>query len=485
MKYEPTLMSVKKHEVPEWFHDAKFGIFIHWSISSVPAFAAIGRGDFNEIITKEGIGSQFKNNPYAEWYLNSMKIPGSLTKEYHLKTYGEDFKYEDFIPEFNKEIQKWNPEEWADLFKKAGARYVVLVTKHHDGFLLWPSEHPNPKRENYAASRDIVGELTSAVKKKNLKMGLYYSGALDWTFNEKPIKDVPSFLTNGPKSREYIDYVNAHWYELIDRYEPAILWNDIGYPPGTNVYKIFSYFYNKIDEGLVNDRWLQAPKWIRAFVTTWLGGKIATWVANRMIKKGAVSLHSKHFDYVTPEYTTFKEIKHKKWECTRGMGNSFGYNAQEPPNNYLTVEELVQLLVDIVSKNGNLLLNLGPMKDGTIPEIQKEHVLGLGAWLEKNGDAIFGTRPWVRAEGMSSGGIEVRFTQKGEVLYFILLGVPNENLVIIESIKAPENAKIIQLENGDSLSWNQNGENLEINTLGKSSSGPAVAFSMTPKPIQS
>ncbi|MFX1457490.1 MAG: alpha-L-fucosidase, partial [Promethearchaeota archaeon] len=179
MKFEATQESIKKHEVPEWFHDAKFGIFIHWSLSSVPAFAITGIDLVDSM--KKGIEEHFKNNPYAEWYLNSLRISGSPTQIYHEKTYGTDFSYSDFVPIFNEEIKKWDPDEMAELFNKAGAKYVVLVTKHHDGFLLWPSDYSNPKKENYHASRDIVGELTAAVKKRGMKMGFYYSGALDWS----------------------------------------------------------------------------------------------------------------------------------------------------------------------------------------------------------------------------------------------------------------------------------------------------------------
>jgi len=121
----------------------------------------------------------FKNNPYAEWYLNSLRISGSPTQEFHKKEYGENFSYDNFKSIFNKELERWNPQEWAELFKNAGAKYVVLVTKHHDGFLLWPSKYPNPIKKNYLASRNIVNELTNSVKNEGLKMGFYYSTSFD------------------------------------------------------------------------------------------------------------------------------------------------------------------------------------------------------------------------------------------------------------------------------------------------------------------
>ena len=140
MSFEPIKSSIRKHKLPDWFNDAKFGIFIHWGLFSVPAFAA------KELIFGEAakVGEEyyFKNNPYAEWYLNTLRITGSPTQDYHAREYGKDFSYDNFVPIFNDELEKWDPLEWAELFKSAGARYVVLVTKHHDGFLLWPYAPP-------------------------------------------------------------------------------------------------------------------------------------------------------------------------------------------------------------------------------------------------------------------------------------------------------------------------------------------------------
>ena len=172
MKYTPDKKSIRQHEVPEWFHDAKLGIFIHWGLYSVPGFAVTGM-DLGESM-KKGLEVHFKNNPYAEWYLNTLRIPGSPTQKYHKETYGENFSYDDFVPMFNEAIKKWNPNEWAEFFKNIGAKYVVLITKHCDGFLFWPSKQQNPNKDNYIAIRDIVGELTEAVRKNGMKMGFYY-----------------------------------------------------------------------------------------------------------------------------------------------------------------------------------------------------------------------------------------------------------------------------------------------------------------------
>jgi len=482
MKYEPTRESVSKHEVPEWYHDAKFGIFIHWGVYSVPAFAVTGV-DMIEIIKAKGFKGQFRNNPYAEWYLNSLRIQGSPTQKHHLETYGEDFDYDDFIPMFNDAIKKWNPDEMAGLFKKAGARYVCLVTKHHDGFLLWPSEYPNPSKDNYMASRDIVGELSKAVKGKGMRMTFYYSGALDWSFNPNPIKDVPSFLSNGSTTPEYTEYANKHWYELIDKYGTDILWNDIGYPPDTNMYELFAYYYNKNPDGVINDRWMQVGNRLRKIVKLPLIRNIVNWVAKRVfISSKSATPANFHCDYRTPEYKSMSEVQEYKWESTRGIGNSFSYNKEEKDEDYLTSEELIHMFVDIVSKNGNLLINVGPMADGTIPEIQQKCLLGLGKWLDVNAESIFGTRPWIRAESETTDGIAIRYTQKPEALYAIILDKPKTSEITIESLIVDESAKISIIGIEGSLEWTQQEENLAIKVPDNLEDFPAYALKITPKP---
>ena len=457
MKYTPEKSSLKQHEVPDWFHNAKFGIFVHWGLYSVPAFAITGIDLVNSM--KRGPEEHFKNNPYAEWYLNSLRIKGSPTQKFHDQTYGSNFSYDDFIPIFNKEIEKWNPDEMADFFKKAGAKYVVLGTKHHDGFLLWPSDYKNPNKEEYHASRNIVGELTKSVKKRGLKMGFYYSGALDWSFNPNPIIDGKSFVKNGPDSIEYTKYANNHWYELIDKFEPIILWNDIGYPPNTNVYEIFSYFYNKFPEGVINDRWRQSHK--------------------SEFKHPTV----RFWDFTTPEYEKMPKITNYKWESTRGIGNSYGYNKMETEIDYLTSKELIYLLIDVVSKNGNLLLNVGPKVDGSIPDLQKKAILGIGKWLEVNGEAIFETRPWIKAEGETLEKIPIKFTQKDKVLYIHLLIDTNVNEITICDLRIIENSKIKILGYEEPLKWQQVNNHLRISIPHNLKNSAAYVLKLTPKPI--
>ena len=482
-KFQPTFKSVKTHEVPDWYHDAKLGIFIHWGLFSVPAFAPTGKGENLKILEKEGWKAYYAHNPYAEWYINTMKIPGSSTQKYHIETYGEDFSYEDFAPLFNEASTKWNPEEWAKLFKKVGAKYVVLVSKHMDGFLLWRSKHPHPKKENYHSNRDIVGELTEAVKARDMKMGLYYCSGLDFTFNDIIIQDAVDEFTNTPNTKDYIDLMESHWRELINLYKPSIIWNDVGYPRDANSAELFAYFYNKISDGVVNDRWMQVSKFLSKFANTKIGRKIICWYVKRLfLTEGMVTQNPPHCDFSTQEYSTYSNIMEQKWEANRGIGTSFGYNKAEKAEDHFSVEELIRFFVDIVSKNGNLLLNLGPKADGTIPDIQLNRVLGLGKWLETNGQAIFRTRPWIRAEGITTEGIGVRFSQKLDSLFVFLLDTSNESTITIKSLKLNSDTKISWLGYDESINWNQNGENLTIYIPKNLKESPVYTLKITPKP---
>jgi alpha-L-fucosidase len=380
---------------------------------------------------------------------------------------------------FNTKTVQWDPGKMADVFSRIGARYVVLTTKHHDGFLLWPSDTPNPNKQDYCASRDIVSELAAAVKARGMRMGVYYSGALDWSFTTKPIDGIVGLLDSGPTDPAYARYVDTHFTELIDKIEPSILWNDIGYPPDGDSEQIVAYFYNKIQDGVVNDRWSKSTKWFRMLVRQFPNNKVIEWLINRLIASEGLSGElptNAHFDFRTPEYATFREIKETKWECCRGMGRSFGYNHLERDEHHISVADLIHSFVDIVSKNGNLLLNVGPMANGTIPDLQLERLLGLGGWLDVNGDAIFGTRPWVRAEGRTREGMPVRFTTSGDALYAIVLGVLKSNRVVIRDLDVADQSTIHMLGSSDSLLWRMNGTDLDIVLPQEAGTTCAVAF---------
>ncbi len=213
---------------------------------------------------------------------------------------------------------------------------------------------------------------------------------------------------------------DAHWRELIERYKPSILWNDIGYPETGDVSHIFADYYNNFPEGVVNDRW-------------------------EIRKEGA---EPRHHDFETPEYKTMDDIYPEKWETCRGMGYSFGYNHVEGPEQTIKEAELIHLLIDVTAKNGNLLLNVGPKADGSIPEIQEQRLRALGSWLDTNGEAIFGTRPWDRASGKTGAGIDVRFTRKGDAIYAILLSRPEGGEITIEGITPAEDALVSMFGSG-------------------------------------
>jgi alpha-L-fucosidase len=475
MPYEPTWESVRQHPVPDWFHNAKLGIFIHWGLYSVPAWAPL-TGELGKVVEEQGWGAWFARNPYAEWYLNSIRVPGSVSRQYHVETYGESFAYDDFVPVFNEAVEQWDPAAWASLFRQVGAQYVVLTTKHHDGFLLWPSRRPNPFKGGYHARRDLVGELSAAVRAEAMRMALYYSGGLDWTFNDTVIANITDIMRAVPQQSEYVAYADAHWLELIDRYAPVVLWNDIAYPAASDLPRLFSHYYNTVPEGLINNRFTQSFE---------IGAE------------GAEIMGGKHFDFTTPEYATHYTYTESKWEATRGIGFSFGYNRNEGPDAYLSVPELVRSFVDIVSKNGNLLLNVGPMADGTIPTLQRERLEALGAWLRVHSEAIFDTRPWHRVEGLcvSPAGVDlpVRFTQKAGTpdtpegtVYATVLATPAPGVVVLKGLGATAGTRVSLLGGPGSLSWQQVEAGLRVTVpdpLPDALAGaPAWTLAMTPQP---
>ena len=443
MTFEPTLESVKAHKNPAWYLNAKLGIFVHWGLYSVPGWAPHG-GDIGEILQQGGWREWFRSNSYAEWYLNSLKFEDGPTRVYHNKTYGRDFDYDDFAAAFNQAAAGWDPNEMASLFSEVGARYVVLTSKHHDGFTLWDTDIPCPRKDSYFTKRDLVGDLTAAVRNHGMRMGLYYSGGLDWAFNEARIEDVDEVWSTIVEEPEFVAYSVAHWKELIDRYQPALMWNDIGYPAAADLGELFAYYYNRVPEGVINDRFTQARDQVPQ-----AGEPLAP-------PRGP------HYDFVTPEYTSFDEIQSEKWESCRGIGHSFGYNRNEGDAQLLAVDELIRLFVDIVSKNGNLLLNVGPMADGAIPENQAKRLRSLGRWLTRNGEAMFDTSPWIRAEGKTAQGIELRFTRGDNALYVTLLGTPAESEIGIEGLEAPATASIQLLGQNQDLAWRQDGADLSL-----------------------
>jgi alpha-L-fucosidase len=479
--YEPTLESLKQHTLPNWFRDAKLGIMISWGLYSIPAWA-VPCGPQPEVARKKGYRYVYRNNPYAEFYWNTLKIKDSPTRQFHFQTYGEQFAYPDFADQFNVAAERWDPGAWAGLFSRIGARYVVLVTKHHDGFLLWPSRTPNPYRPGFRARRDITGELTEAVRAHGMRMGLYYSGGPDWWFEPRTIANEIDFTQAIPQSAEYVAYVNRHWRELIERYQPSILWNDIGFPVGLDVKALYADYYNQNLDGVVNDRSLQAD--VRKLAAS-APGRLFIRLLLRLAMKSLSSgkpFEGIHADFRTPEYETVSHLTNIKWETTRGLGYSFGYNQNETAEHMLSVEQLVHMLADTVSKNGNLLLCIGPKADGSIPDLQQERINGLGDWLAANGEAIYDTHPWTMAETKTDGGTPVRFTAKGDCLYAILLGTPTQREVRLPALRFDPVSTISLLGEAAALNFAWSDGQAAIHLPELSTKSPAHTLKIFPIP---
>ena len=404
------LEQLAAHPLPTWWQDAKLGIFVHWTMASVPAYAPIGRDPF-ALAREEGEWAAFAKTPYVEWYQNSVAIPGSPAAEHHRTTYG-DRPYDAFRDEWTAAHAGWDAGAWAELFARAGAAYCVMVTKHHDGYCLWPTEVPNPHRPGWASARDLVGECAAAVRAAGIRFGTYYSGGLDWTFQGLGIQSWQTLFAAIPQSPEYHAYADAHWRELMDRYSTEMLWNDIGYPGfGPGAEQLMADFYARTPYGVVNDRF------------DIIGTRTGT----------------AHADFVTPEYSSGPPPEGRAFEVCRGIGTSFGYNALETEASYLAAADLVRLFVDIVADGGNLLLNVGPMASGAIPWAQRQRLLALGDWLAVNEPAIRGSQPAATSRGATTEGITVRYTRGADgATYAIVCGRPSGAVVEIAGLPAGE-----------------------------------------------
>lgn len=447
--YQPTWDSLDRRQTPAWFTDAKFGIFIHWGLYSVPAYAPVIPGKLG----------------YAEWYWHQLTEGRDNPKAneietgtwaFHQKVYGPGYPYQNFAPQFKAEL--FDPDYWATALAGSGAKYVVLTSKHHEGFALWPSKEASASwgrpwnAVEIGPRRDVLGELSDAVRSKGLRMGYYYS-LYEW-YN-------PLWL--GDRQRYVREHMFPQFKDLVTRYKPSVIFSDGEWDLDSADWhspELLAWLYNESpvkDEVVVNDRW------------------------------GKDTRH-KHGGYWTTEFTAGMATGNHPWEENRGMGFSFGLNRAETLQDYHSGRELVVMLVDIVSRGGNLLLDIGPAADGAIPVLMQERLKQIGDWLAVNGEAIYGTRPWTASRQWSPGeqpktdysseyqsaydvsrltqkpepgkaGIEAFFTTKGNDVYAILPRWPGRSFVWknLDGVK-----QVALLGSSAPVTFKQAGNNVEI-----------------------
>lgn len=337
---DATWESIRNRPYPQWFSDAKLGIFIHWGVYSVPAYAG--------------------KEQYGEWFYKGLISGDSLRTSFMKKNYGKNFRYEDFEKLFTAEL--FDADQWADLFARSGARYVLLVTKHHDGYCLWNSRYsPNWNSVTGTPKRDIVAELTQAVRGRNMKMGFYYS-LPEWN-NRLHRWTVDPHDSIG----KYVErHMIPQFKELVSEYKPSVIFSDGEWFNSAEQWhsaELISWYYNTVGpEAIVNDRW---------------GG-------------------GSDCGFRTPEYSAGITVTDRPWAECRGLGRSFGLNRNEPLENYMSSTQLIRHFVKLVAAGGGMTLNVGPSADGQIPLLQQERLIDLGKWLETNGEAIYGSRPYTK-----------------------------------------------------------------------------------------
>ena len=444
-KYSADWSSLDKRPVPQWFMDAKFGIFITWGVYSVPAYAPKGQ--------------------YAEWYqywLQSNAFNGAVTA-YHQKVFGNKTYY-DLARDFKAEL--FDPHEWASLIEKSGAKYIVPVAKHHDGFCWWPDQFAKNiwgfpwTAADIGPQRDLLGDLLTEIKKTSVMPGVYFSW-YEW-YN-------PLYKSNPEKYA--LEYAIPQAKALIEKYKPAVFWTD----------------------GDWNDS-----------DTTWHSPEFLAWLYNESAVKTNIvtydrygkGIRFKHGSIYTPEYQPDMEFGDHYFEESRGIGFSYGYNKNEDAWDYNTPQTLVLLLTDLVSRGGNLLLNIGPDASGKIPPIMQERLLQIGGWLQKNGKAIYNTRKWTRPCQWSTGRRDYKpqrttgdFKANGDFIlkqtidpdpgyavkecffttnpttgeiFAILPRWPDGNRFVIKDLSLKTGGVVRLLETNEILKWRQAGKDIQV-----------------------
>jgi alpha-L-fucosidase len=361
----PPELERRNRRPPAWWTAARLGIFVHWTIASVPAFAPRGRGAQELAAERHPLPNA--EVPYVEWYPNSIKFPHSSAGEHHRAVYGEA-PYEDFRAVFEAGLERWDPASWAAAFAATGAGYVVFVAKHHDGYCLWPTEVPNLHAPGWHSERDIVGELAEAVRAAGMKFGLYYSGGYDFTFDPHPIGTYTDGLRAVPFG-DYPAYAAAQVRELVDRYQPSVLWNDICWPaPRSEIYKIFEYYFDVVPDGCINDRWLPMRDLKRFLRLPGVDRAVNELLRRGIAKNGLIPPRVAFSQHRTPEFADLPQGFEGPWEMTRGMDQSFGYNKFSTEADYLDQPDLLDSLTKTMRAGGNFLINVGPRgEDAQIP----------------------------------------------------------------------------------------------------------------------
>jgi alpha-L-fucosidase len=469
--FRPDWESLQKYEAPAWYRDAKFGIFIHWGVYSVAAFG-------------------------SEWYPRMMYVEGSPEYKHHIATYGtqDKFGYKDFIPMFKAE--HFDPAAWADLFKKAGAKYVVPVAEHHDGFAMYDSGVSDWTAAKMGPHRDTTGELAKAVRAAGLHFGLS-SHRVEHNFFLGPGRKIPSDI-------------NDSQYAAL--YGPAHTW--IMNPQGTPLNNDFTY----VSSAWANDWLARSAELVEkyhpdiVYFDWWIGQasirpnltRFAAFYYNSSLKNGDHVGVINYKDYAMQDHSGVLDIERGQlgdmrplaWQTDTSVSNkSWGYIKDDT---FKSPEFVIDQLIDIVSKNGNLLLNIGPRSDGTIPEEVQHVLLDVGAWLNVNGEAIYGTRPWrIFGEGptkVAAGSFhdtdtthytaeDFRFTTKGDVLYAIGLAWPDNGESVIRSLVPTAGSNGVQtvalLGTEGTLKFEQHPDGLHVKLPAHSPAKYAYALRVT------
>lgn len=401
---------------PQWWRDAKLGFFIHWGLYSIPAWAVTG----DQAVPVE---DEYAYHRYAEWYGNTVRIAGSPTRKHHVEQFGAGTSYEDLADLWD--VGGFDATELIGRIADAGARYVIPTTKHHEGFCLWDTATTPFNAAKRGPRRDLIQELHDASRAAGLRFGTYFSGALDWHVSDfPPIQSDRELFLHRRNDDEFARYSARQLEELVDRFCPDVLWNDIEWPDAGKgdddhgLAALFARYLERVPDGALNDRW-------------------------------GVPFQGFH----TREYRRIDAKLEFPWESTRGLGRSFGYNRAETDADSLSGAELIRLLVDVVGKNGNLLINVGPRTDGSIPDVQAQAMAELGAWLRRHGEAVYGTRPW--GDGVYGGQ---RIVDKGGDVYVHML-------------------------EGDRLELPQELRGRTVHWLGSQESGPEVPTALSGEPV--